>query len=327
MPNVERISPSQIGVWTACPQKWHYKYVEKLKRISIGTPAINKGVYYHELSHVYYHTLQQSNFKPGKDNEFLVGMMLSRIRNDLDNLGPLTSTANLQTIADVTPLIKRFIEFQSPRIDNNITILGIEHEYFVEVRLPSGRTIKLHGIIDLTYRDAAGRIRVRDHKTSERADAWNVRRMTFMDQLLMYAIATGEEMLQFVGDVEINFIITKKYKTVKKPDHEVYQLLRHSHTPVAIEKAKQQLFTKLDVMLDTPIYRNYTKECSSCEFFNLCEVEMRGLDVERTIQAEYRRTDKDAEHQFKLADLAREVDASEHTKDGNAKPFSVSIDI
>ena len=157
-------SPSQLAAWLDCPTAHHYSYTVGLRK-KASTKALDKGTYYHELSHVYYHTLKMGLHKPGSD--FLVNMMRSRIKSDLSRITP----ENILVVKSVSDMILNFVQFQSPKIDAKIKeILGVELELKVPVTTHKGRNVLLHGILDLLYRDVNGKIVVRDHKTQEIAE-------------------------------------------------------------------------------------------------------------------------------------------------------------
>lgn len=277
-----RVSPSQLRTWKECQQAWHYSYVEGLK-LKKSSKYFDIGTYTHELLHVMYQTMKAMGWKPGSDN--MVDMMQSRIKADMESL----DLDNIDVMSIVWPLVTKYVSFQSSQIDKGITVLGIEHE--VRQELDNGLII--HGFIDLVYRDSAGRIRIRDHKTSGQKNSWNPNKVKMNEQLLLYALAVGLEFGEPVLDVEISFVNTYPYKNKQPSADELFKLFRHTHNEQAINSYRKNLQRMHDQMLEGNIMRNYSESCGSCRFFDLCYLETRGLNADNTRAAMYQKIERD----------------------------------
>jgi hypothetical protein len=279
-----RVSPSQIRTWKDCPQEWHYSYVDGL-RLKKSSRHFDIGTYTHELFHVLYQFYQaMPHIRPGSDEA--ISMMRHRIDSDMADF----DIDNIDVMSVVWPLVSKYVQYQSPRIDKGIQILGVEHEFRQE--LEDGLII--HGFIDLIYRDRAGNIRVRDHKTSANAASWTQDKLKMDEQLLMYALGVAMEFGKPVYDVEINFANTSQSKK-PKPTAELFQLYRHQHNEHSIEAFKNNLVILHKKMSDPP-HRNYSGRCAGCRFHTLCYLETRGQDTTATINAMYQQIERDLDN-------------------------------
>lgn len=267
-------SPSQLRVYRNCPTQWNYVY-----NLDINKPTskhvFDVGKYFHELLHVIYQTLKSN---PKISTEVLSAMISERVRRDLVK-------ENIEIVAQVLPRILEYISYQHPLIDKNIQVLDVEFEFKVLVTTPLGHEVLLHGIIDLIYRDSAGVIRIRDHKSGGR-NSHSPRSVTLDDQLLFYAVGLSSLRSSPVLDVEISFLNSTNYKT-KKPQSEMFGLYRYQHTPVGIELAKQNILQLIDKMIESEPHKNYSPNCAGCVFFDICSLELRGQSTQGLIANNY----------------------------------------
>jgi hypothetical protein len=256
-----RVSPSQIKVWQECQQKWHYNYVDGLISKK-ERKKFDKGLYTHELLHVYYHTLE-AGYKPGSD--FALDFMLSRMKSDLQEI----DMDNLHVMKDIMPLISKFVSWQSPQIDNDIAeIVGVEHEFFYE-----HEGVTMHGIIDLVYRTkSTGRLIIRDHKTSEQKNSWFQDKLTLNDQLPFYDAALSKMFGEKVQRVEVNFINTYPYKQ-PPPNSEIFKVFVWEYTETFNKNFLDNLVRTHGKMTEPPI-RNLAM-CTYCDYKVLCHLAMK----------------------------------------------------
>lgn len=280
-----RVSPSQLRTWKDCPQEWHYSYVDGL-RLKKQSRYFDIGSYTHELFHVLYQYFKAfPNAKPGSDE--VIEMMRHRINQDMDEM----DLDNIDIMSVVWPLVQKYVSYQSPRIDVGIEIIGVEREFKVNI----GEGLVLHGFIDLVYRDRAGRIRVRDHKTGAQANSWSAQKVKMDEQLLSYSLGMEIELGEPVHDVEINFALTAQTKK-PKPNSEVFQLYRHTHNENVMRVFRENLLTMYRSMVNDLPYRNLSSRCGSCRFHSLCYLEMRGMDTEPTLKAMYQQIERDIDN-------------------------------
>lgn len=297
-PETLTISPSRIAVYRACPKQYHYQYVLSLAKKQVPKKHFDKGNYFHELCHVYYRLLQEG-VKPGSITA--VEIMRNRIREDIQqNITTANYKDKLQVYDTITKQFLRYITERSPEIDDGITVLGVEEEIKVPVELPSGRIIFLHGFIDLRYKDANGIYRIRDHKTGQKK--WDETDISLTNQLLHYGAAIFV-MTGLLHRVEINFILTKDYKTKNPTYNETFQLISEPHSEVTIQNYLDTTLQLIDDMLDSkPIPHYDERVCKYCHFKEPCIGERRGIDSSRILATNYVTIDRSKHRERSFTD-------------------------
>lgn len=278
-----KVSPSQLSVFKECPQKWDYIYLQGLKPKGRKT-YFDIGSYTHELLHVYYHMLQEGA-RPGSD--IVIASINRRIQNDLAN----ATADNVAVYNRVSKIINTFISERSPKIDRGITILVAEGMYEIPVKTPAGHDVVLHGIIDLVYRDLRGRLVVRDHKTSEKANSWSSSKVELDPQLLNYGAVYVHE-LNEIPIVEINFINSHEYKK-PRPLTEMFDLFRIEHSETVYRRFWETTLRLIDSMIESPTIPHYSHACATCAFNAPCRLSLKGLSTEQVLANNYERVERD----------------------------------
>jgi len=299
--NLWTVSPSQMEVWEDCPEKWHLYYQEELSRKRASARHFDFGNYTHELMHVYYQLLKLGHHKPGSD--FLINAMQSRVRQDLTG-------ENILLLADVWPRLLSYFRNQSSKIDAGMQVLEVEYEVHVPVTTPKGREIMLHGILDLLYRDSAGVIRIRDHKTFGNPKSHTPDNIKLNPQLLFYAVALSSLFPSDVLDVEVNAINSTIYKSKQPTQDEMFKLVRWRHTPVGISIARENILRKIDLMFDTAPWLNYRTSCTSCQFFDICNLKSRGMNTTSLVLQTYEKGKRSARIKSRGAQDSNSKDSS-----------------
>jgi len=274
-----------VRTYQDCPKKYNYAYTQGLASAGEPKAFFHKGNYFHELSHVYYQLIE-AGATPGSDAALL--NIMSRIRNDLDKA---PSIELVPIYATVTKIMTRFIKEQSPLIDKDITVLGIEQELDYEVTTPKGRNISLFGFIDLIYRDSNGHLRIRDHKTGQKA--WTRSDATASNQLLHYALATYLRTRE-APMAEISYINSKDY--VRKPAEfdKAFAFVVVNYSKKELELYLQQILILIDDMLDSRPVPHYGSQCNWCPFLTPCTLERKGIDPSPIIREQYTVVDRNA---------------------------------
>lgn len=323
MNSVPTFSPSQMATYEECPQHWKYIYVDRLARVSSGNFKMNRGTYFHRLCHFFYDLKKQ-----GLREETIIAAMGRKFAQDLQQI----NKDNLPLFHSVLPLIDSYIKDRSPVIDRGMQVLAVEYEYWVPVVTPKGRIVALHGFIDLVYRDTWNKIRIRDHKTSERIDQWSMDKVLFNPQLRDYdlALSLSNPWNLQVGGVEINFINTKEYgeKSKAKGRDKIFDLYNGQYTDVQRVEFLRNKLKKIDLILDGDITRNYSKDCNTCSHFPICYREEKGLPTAATIATQFVRINKKANV---LEDQPRDTKENEPSTErltpGNKANFTLSLNL
>ncbi len=279
-PVVKLISPSRISVFQECAKKYDYIYNQELVPVGPIKGYFDKGNYFHELSHVYYQLIQ-SGATPGSG--FVEASIVNRIKNDFSKVSDprLLSLFNV-----ITKSMIRFIKEQSPIIDKNIEVLYTEHELIYPTA-----SYALFGYADLIYRTGSGQLRVRDHKTGEKAwlkaDAKNSNQLLFYS-LILYFI------LKEVPVAEISYINTKD--SVKPIPYEK----AYTHAPVSYSERELMIYFEdickiIEKMLSSEPLPNYGNHCGYCQFKTPCYLSRKGLDTEQLTSVYFKRVSRESQ--------------------------------
>jgi hypothetical protein len=240
--------------------------------------AFDKGNYSHELLHVYYQLLQ-SGVAAG--SELALHSITSRIQNDIEVAKDPTL---IPIYSSVIRTVTRFISEQSPLIDKGITVLGTEHEIAVPVKTPAGRDLQLFGFIDLVYRDAAGRLRIRDHKTGQRA--WTKAEANNSNQLMFYSAATWKTSRE-VPMAEISFLNVKDYVRKAPSFEEAFAFPTVTYTEKELSNYLSQTLQLLDQMVTSEPIPHYGRQCQWCPFLVPCVQDRKGIDSSMILDSQF----------------------------------------
>ena len=281
-PLVTLISPSRISTYLQCPKRYDYYYNQNLTLDEPAKGYFNKGNYTHELMHAYYELLKTNkNLQAGSD--ILLAMLTSRIRHDFENM---TDPSFIPLYGIITKVITRYIKEQSPKIDAGISVEQVERQ----VIYPLDK-IALFGFADLVYRDRSKRLRIRDHKTGDKA--WSKVDAQFSNQLLYYATilykSTGE-----VPISEISYINTKEY--VKTPTSEqAFTFTTVTYTERELEIYFKEICVTIENMLQSTATPFYGQHCRYCPFQTPCYLERKGINPAPIIATRYKHVERDAQ--------------------------------
>jgi hypothetical protein len=219
----------------------------------------------------------QAGVTPGSD--YAVAQIIARIQNDVSQLELPRDKDLIPIYAVISKRIVRFIKEQSPKIDAGIEVLMIEQE----LEHPYDDEWALGGYCDLVYRDRQGQLRLRDHKTGEKA--WSKQDAKNSNQLLMYALIIWK----MTGEVpvgEISFINTKDQ--VKPMTYEK----AFNRSPVAYSELELKLYeveigNLIEDMLKSRPTPYYSQRCGYCAFEVPCFLERKGIDATEIYQQHY----------------------------------------
>jgi CRISPR/Cas system-associated exonuclease Cas4 (RecB family) len=293
------VSPSRISTYLDCPKKYDYVYNQELAPVGPTKLHFNKGNYFHELAHVYYQLIK-SGVEPGSD--YALASIISRIQNDISKSDDMEL---IQVYGVITRAITRFIKEQSARIDNGIKVVAVEHELIFPLE-----GIILHGYADLVYYDNAGRLRVRDHKTGDKA--WTKIDVQFSNQLLYYATLLYKTYNE-VPIAEINYINTKE--SVKPVPYEN----AFTHTTVSYSQKELDIYFEEICMLIEEMLKSrpvpfYGQHCRYCAFQTPCYLSRKGIDPSNVIRTHFIKRDSPRKH----ASFTESLNGSSNTEDNTS---------
>ena len=138
------------------------------------------------------------------------------------------------------------------------------------------RTFTLFGFIDLVYRDAQGRLRIRDHKTGQKP--WTRAEANNSNQLMFYSAATLQTK-QEVPMAEISFMNVKDY-VHKAPSLRPNVCISNCH--LYQNELLNYLSTTLHLieqMISSEPVPHYGRQCNWCPFLvTMYVLDRKGID-------------------------------------------------
>lgn len=279
--SITSVSPSRISTYLSCPKKYDYVYNQDLATKDRTPVHFNKGNYFHELSHVYYQMIK-SGVEPGSD--YALASIVARIHNDINRT---TDMELIGVYGRITKAITRFIKEHSAKIDRGMKVVAVEHELIFPLE-----GVILHGYADLVYRDSSGNLRVRDHKTGDKA--WTKIDVQFSNQLLFYATILYKTYDE-VPIAEINYINTKDVvKPVLYENAFTYTTIKYSQKELDIYF--EEICTLIDDMLKSRPVPFYGQHCRYCAFQTPCYLSRKGIDTSEVIRMNYTKRDSPRKH-------------------------------
>lgn len=278
------ISHSQSQTWLSCEKKWEYSYVDLL------TPKAKKKTYelgtlFHELTAVYDQFLQQG--VPAGDK--FAWDRVAQYANEDWPTGKILDELELYHAALLAT--KRYIMEHSFIQDKYVTVLGVEDHFEIEQTTPKGRLFKIQGYIDRFHKEE-GKYWLLDRKTSRTGKHYTDNQILMDPQLLLYAAIYREMGFDIFG-VAIDSVSTYPYKNYMgenisklmkrirsyRSDHEMKFVFKHYGEIV------DQILDKRDA--GGPFVRNLSRECSYCQYQELCLYTMKGIDTDFLVEAAF----------------------------------------
>jgi hypothetical protein len=290
------VSPSKIATYYTCPKKYDYIYNQELTPIiAEKATKFDKGNYFHELSHVYYQLID-TGVVPGSD--FAVAYMNDRIQKDVQKNKNIDL---LPVYAIIAKTISRFIKEQSPIIDRGIKVEGVEKHLV----WPINEKIALQGYADLIYRDAAGTLRMRDHKTGERA--WTKNEALFSNQLFVYAVMLYKQYNE-VPIAEISYINTKE-TTKPYPADRAFSFPTTTYSSKELDIFYGEICRTIDRMVELEPLPFYGRHCQWCAFQGPCYLSRKGIDTSHILRMHFVHRNSSIKHRPFTEEHSNNVDA------------------
>lgn len=159
-----KFSASALASYIACPLRFYFQYVAKLKETEEPDETIEGsllGTVLHEAMHSLYKPFQVVTAKDFEKLYELSGKAVDEaIRKEFGALESLEGK-NLLMRNVLNELVKRILEFDRKNI---LSIRYLEEEFVMPVELEPGKQVHLYGIIDRVD-EVDGILRVIDYKT------------------------------------------------------------------------------------------------------------------------------------------------------------------
>lgn len=285
MNEVPRVSFSQVQTFLRCRLKWHYGYVLGLIP-NEPDAAMEMGNYLHGKLDIYYQLYRQTT-DPGELWDLLYPLVLEDLNMETGKNGEM--------IARSMKVLSRYVHEYSPLIDKDIKIVESELHFESSMVTPKGREFILEGYCDLLYW-LAGQLRVRDHKTTGKANGFRKKGDTDYDmqqptyigglRLIGYPVFRGE----------VNEIITFNYaKYSQEPLDKLMKVTPTFRSDHSIEVAMQWYGKVVDQMIEEEEFlASREMGCKYCWYKDPCTLRQEGKDDAPVLRVAFR--EKSNEH-------------------------------
>ena len=274
---MNRISYSQLSMFSECPKRWKLNYVDGL-RIFESNIYLVFGTAMHEVLQTYLEILYHDSAKNAdllNLNEMLRDKLVEqfKIAEESEGKAPCTKKDLQEFFEDGVAIIdfvkKRRNDYFGKR---GFKLIGCE----VPIEVMLKKDIKMVGYLDVVILDEIhNRIRIIDIKTSTRGwNKWQKRDENKTQQLLLYKQFYAEQYNHPVDKIDVEYFIVKRklWEKAQFPQKRVQKFSPASGKPsmnkvnTRLLKFVNEAFTedgeKKDNMLATPS----KKACKWCEF-------------------------------------------------------------
>jgi ATP-dependent helicase/DNAse subunit B len=320
------LSFSKVKQFRRCKKKYHYKYVQGLKKRKAGI-ALRRGSWLHECLETHY---RDGNWKIGYNNYK---------KENWDKLFDEEKIEEKDLPDEIQRIMEGYLRLYEEK-EKELKIVAVEQDF--KIRIP-GTPIVLVGIIDLLAYDDMG-LWVIDHKTVKRVPDEELR-LTDLQLSLYYWVMTQikKEMnipVDKIAGVMFNYLRTKTptipqelkrgglsknkridtdyytyYNTILEHEldpNDYVDILNHVKNNKFYERkrlpksnhlirsfVKELLYTGEEILKNNHYPRNPHRDCSwDCDYKNLCIADLHGHDTKFMIEQEFeKRDDEDKEEE------------------------------
>lgn len=265
------ISNSEVSSWLTCTRKYYYEYVLNLEPRKFSD-AISKGILIHAMLEQYY-----VNKSEGLSESECRAAAMEPIMEAAAKEG-----SDMMELAGVRDLVMGYFDFYD---DDKYEVLSVESKYKLEL----SDAFALVGTLDLILRDLEdGRIVGVDHKSSY--NFWTPEHAQTAAQFSKY-IAIMRGLGMDVKSFMVNQIRTRPVKNgdlykreFVSPSDSRIKAVMDQHIKVSNEIMQ---FRGEGAMKEQtiPVYDKFV--CSNCPFYNLCDSDTEGVNIEYQIQQDF----------------------------------------
>jgi hypothetical protein len=274
---MNRISYSQISMYSECPLRWKLNYVDRLK-ISESNIHLIFGTSMHEVLQHYLDVMYGETAKKADEidlNEMLRDKLIEQFKlaEKKDGKAPCTKEELMEFFDDGVNIIdffkKRRGEYFSKR---DWELIGCE----VPINVDLKNNIKIIGYLDVVMRHIpTDSIKIIDIKTSTMGwNKWMKKDENKTQQLLLYKQFYSKQYNHPVERIEIEYFIVKRklYENLDFPQKRVQKFVPASGKP-SMNKVNTKLlefvnnaFTEDGKRKDDMVATPSKKSCKWCEF-------------------------------------------------------------
>ena len=275
---MNKISYSQLSMFSECPKRWKLNYVDKL-RVFESNIYLVFGTAMHEVLQTYLEVLYNDSAKNADLldlNEMLRDKLVEqfKIAEESDGKPPCTKEDLQEFFQDGVDIIdfvkKRRNDYFGKR---GFKLIGCE----VPIEVMLKKDIKMVGYLDVVILDEIhNTIKIIDIKTSTMGwNKWQKRDENKTQQLLLYKQFYAKQYNHPVDKIEVEYFIVKRklWEKAMFPQKRVQKFSPASGT-VSMNKVAKRLDTFLDLafddngeqITDNIIATPSKKACKWCEF-------------------------------------------------------------
>ena len=273
-----RISYSQISMFSTCPHRWKLNYIDKLK-VSESNIYLVFGTAMHEVIQTYLEVMYHDSVK-NADLLDLKQMLLDKlieqfkIAEESDGKPPCTKEELNEFFQDGVEILdfvkKRRADYFSKR---GYELIGCEVPIDVDLQ----KNIKMIGYIDIVILDKiTNTIKIYDIKTSTRGwNKWAKKDENKTQQLLLYKQFYSRQYNHPIEKIEVEYFIVKRklWENTDFPQKRVQKFSPASGKPslnkvaVRLQNFLNKGFTAEGEYSETGLYPTPSKKaCRFCEF-------------------------------------------------------------
>ena len=277
------LSHSQVQAYHKCKYYYKLKYVDGW--LTLSTSSMNRGTFIHEgLNYIY-----SVNGDRTAVNDYLRRQL---VECDRDILGETSKYVRL---------LQRYFEEFMPANDQGQTTLALEKQFVVEILSAKGRPFKVQGYIDRIFQHN-GRIFIEDFKTLGSASWWTQAALMLDSQLSTYAALAphipelNTASVDGVAVTQINCYDYKNGGMEKKSIGEIMRRERSYRTEHEKNNVLIEIANVADEILDQleqnkPFTKALTKSCAKCDFSEVCQYALRGVNIQPFLEASFKKKD------------------------------------
>lgn len=272
------ISHSQLGTWNRCRFAYNLSYVQGWTTKKDKEYFVRGGEI-HKILADYYRGVQQGKFEYGNPAVVKAWMQAALASDKVD----------YEMIDQISWLLQRYIYDYSMFEDKGVEVVEVEKELTIDLETPKGRTVTLHGILDLLKR-VNGKLWLVDHKSAGNASFWSENQIQMDSQLPTYQALLNRHGYDIFG-CEFNFLNTYAYK--KRDDvspEKLFKRARTYRTDIETDNILHEFGLACDDIIDNRgnVRRSLTKDCDRCQFFDPCHLSLKGMNIEELMPASFR---------------------------------------
>ena len=277
---MNRISYSQLSMFSECPHKWKLNYIDKLR---VSEPSIHLlfGTAMHEVIQKYLDVMYQYTAKRADMlnlKRTLQEKMVEQFNIDKENYGkePCTKEELKEFFQDGCDILDFFKKHRGDYFSKKgYELIGCE----VPVEMGLQKNLTWVGYLDIVMKDTIhDRIKIYDTKTSTMGwNKWMKADDNKTQQLLLYKQFYSKQYNHPIDKIDVEYFIVKRklYENAKFPQKRVQKFIPASGT-VSMNKVAKKLTKFIDEAFneDGTHTKNELqptpskKACKWCEFKN-----------------------------------------------------------